>query len=1092
MSGSFSPEPTPTETRNTSILRHSISALFTALPLQQIEQVLASATERQVAAGEILMSEGESATELYVLLSGRCGIYMQDPERRLRLIETVEEIGSLLGEQSFLQGRQFRSASVVALESTVLAVVPGSIFRELLASDPRAAEQLSSRAVRYALNKLGLLASELSQLANLEQLPQGAVRQYPAGTPVYQVGDFAESACFLLAGEIALTQQGSSQPSETIRAGLLFGQTEVLSGERRREQALAVTTAEVLSISAAVLRSCQQQGGQLGTILTALESAHQLPQLGTVYRYMAHVDHQACIVSDYTLGSGMRVRVRYFPQLPRIEAARQEPVWGTITLASPDRSRLLLLTPRGIVAGLTVHGEWQQLPAAMSLMLRGGGLAEWQQRAFQSTGELLLESAAARTPAGAEVICACTNATAAMLRAAARSAKTVEDLTRMTGAGGICGGCRARLPVFLGQLEVHLCRLHRESLAEGSIRVRLEAIDGSTLPAARAGQFIRVETLIDGSWVGRPYTLMGWNASEYELGVKLEEGGFFSNWLNTAPDGTLLRVLPPAGDVCPATDDSRPLIYIVAGIGVTPAIAGVRGLSGSRAVRVLYSFRTERVAACLEELRAAAASGQIQLHEHITSIHGRLDAVKLREFVVAAGAAEVIICGPGAFNTLVMQSLAGLPDVSLRADSFDHPQRGEGPRSGPGSWRRQGFVASCPAGPQIPVKTSLPSADQAVQFLREYDAECPGRCNLTTRTEEVLEELDRTGVWHKTADELGFAAQLAWRNAERCVGRLYWKGLNLRDCRQMTDPDEMAVALFEHLRFAWNGGDLRPAITVFSPGNRDLPGPRIWNPQLLRYAGLRLRSGRQLGDPAQNALTERIMRLGWEPPGTDFDLLPLVIETVEHGPRLYELPMDCRYEIPLTHPQHAWLQQRGLKWYAIPAVADMALDAGGVMYRFAPFNGWYLNTEIAARNLTDANRYNLLPELAERLGLDISSERTLWRDRTMLMLHEAVLHSYDTAGVKMADHHAVCHEFLEFCRNEQTAGREPAGKWMWLVPPFSSSATVLYQEPFRDQAFKPAYRLQKPVWEKGPLSAAVRAAAQERCPITAGSDVQQG
>jgi nitric-oxide synthase len=143
----------------------------------------------------------------------------------------------------------------------------------------------------------------------------------------------------------------------------------------------------------------------------------------------------------------------------------------------------------------------------------------------------------------------------------------------------------------------------------------------------------------------------------------------------------------------------------------------------------------------------------------------------------------------------------------------------------------------------------------------------------------------------------------------------------------------------------------------------------------------------------------------------------------------------------------------------------MALDAGGMMYRFAPFNGWYLDCEIAARNLTDTNRYNLLPELAESMGLDISNDRTLWRDKAMLMLHEAVLHSFDRAGVKMADHHNVCHEFLEFCRNEQADGREPAGKWMWLVPPFSSSATALYQEPFRDAAIKPAYRYQKAVWD---------------------------
>ena len=193
-----------------------------------------------------------------------------------------------------------------------------------------------------------------------------------------------------------------------------------------------------------------------------------------------------------------------------------------------------------------------------------------------------------------------------------------------------------------------------------------------------------------------------------------------------------------------------------------------------------------------------------------------------------------------------------------------------------------------------------------------------------------------------------------------------------------------------------------------------------------------------------------------------------MIETADQGPRLYELPADCRQEVAIAHAAYPWLETLGLKWHAIPAVSDMALDAGGVSYSFAPFNGWYLNTEIAARNLTDTNRYDLLPRIAERMGLDILNDRNLWRDKSLVMLNEALLESFDRAGVKIADHHQIGREFLEFCRAEQQAGREPHGRWMWLVPPVSSSTTVLYQEGFKDLSFKPAYRYQTPIWSGRP------------------------
>ncbi|WP_084701527.1 nitric oxide synthase oxygenase [Streptacidiphilus anmyonensis] len=53
----------------------------------------------------------------------------------------------------------------------------------------------------------------------------------------------------------------------------------------------------------------------------------------------------------------------------------------------------------------------------------------------------------------------------------------------------------------------------------------------------------------------------------------------------------------------------------------------------------------------------------------------------------------------------------------------------------------------------------------------------------------------------------------------------------------MTDWVMAVRALVEHLRLAWNGGKVRLLLSVFPPDLPDHPGPRVWNGQLIRYAG---------------------------------------------------------------------------------------------------------------------------------------------------------------------------------------------------------------------------------------------------------------
>lgn len=63
------------------------------------------------------------------------------------------------------------------------------------------------------------------------------------------------------------------------------------------------------------------------------------------------------------------------------------------------------------------------------------------------------------------------------------------------------------------------------------------------------------------------------------------------------------------------------------------------------------------------------------------------------------------------------------------------------------------------------------------------------------------------------------------------------------------------------------------------------------------------------------------------------------------------------HENPLRYD---WFSELGLRWYALPAVSSMAFDCGGLQFTAVPFNGWYMTTEIATRDLGDTHRYNQL------------------------------------------------------------------------------------------------------------------------------------
>ncbi len=350
------------------------------------------------------------------------------------------------------------------------------------------------------------------------------------------------------------------------------------------------------------------------------------------------------------------------------------------------------------------------------------------------------------------------------------------------------------------------------------------------------------------------------------------------------------------------------------------------------------------------------------------------------------------------------------------------------------------------------------SLAEAKRFLQQAYAETDRKpSELQRRLSQVEAELESTGHYELTYEELSFGARVAWRNSVRCIGRLYWKSLHVFDMRAVVSAQEAFHALCDHLSFATNSGNIRSAITIF-PEERHGEAPlRILNHQLIRYAGYKNADGSVTGDPDSVDFTHLCLQLGWKGAGTAFDILPLVVQEAGKCPVWMDWPESLVLQVPIEHPTEPSIGALGLQWYALPVISDMRLEIGGISFPAAPFNGWYMGTEIGARNLADRDRYNQLPAVAEALGLDTAHNDTLWKDRALLELNAAVLHSYKKHGVKIVDHHSAAEQHQHFERIECSHKREVKGEWSWLIPPMSPATTHIFHCPYDPREEKPNF-----------------------------------
>lgn len=338
--------------------------------------------------------------------------------------------------------------------------------------------------------------------------------------------------------------------------------------------------------------------------------------------------------------------------------------------------------------------------------------------------------------------------------------------------------------------------------------------------------------------------------------------------------------------------------------------------------------------------------------------------------------------------------------------------------------------------------------EEASAFLRRFANETSlNAAEFESRKREIDKDLRKFGFYRHTSEELAFGARIAWRNHARCIGRLHWRSLEVFDCRHVTDPTDIMSHTLAQMDHAWNDGKIRSTISVFAPVEGDTLPPYFENRQITQYACYLGSDGKTLGDPLHYEYTRTVQSLGWQPPDqlSAFDMLPVVIREPRGNPHVFELPEPYHREVPITLDGHPDFDALGLRWHSVPFISGMIMSIGGIDYPTAPFNGYFMTTEIGSRNFCDERRYNLLDTIAGSLGLDTdATANPFWRDEAMLACNQATQTSFSQAGVKIIDHHTASDQYAQFELKEQSDGRIPSGNWSWIVPPMSGSACHVF------------------------------------------------
>jgi predicted acylesterase/phospholipase RssA/CRP-like cAMP-binding protein len=157
------------------------SDIFRALSLEEATELAKEVTQREIKAGEVLFERGDIGEHLYIVVSGRFRVYLDDPVERESKVDDVLS-GEVIGELALITGDR-RAATVHAVRDSSILVVTKSSFERIAKKSPH----LMFEVARVQIERL----HRVEQTKKSLRQPTEAIALLPAGGNLNVVEAFA-------------------------------------------------------------------------------------------------------------------------------------------------------------------------------------------------------------------------------------------------------------------------------------------------------------------------------------------------------------------------------------------------------------------------------------------------------------------------------------------------------------------------------------------------------------------------------------------------------------------------------------------------------------------------------------------------------------------------------------------------------------------------------------------------------------------------------------------------------------------------------------------------------------------------------------